>query len=93
MDKGYCDCHMKHTKQLVDIEKDIEAAHTGHAEMWEAIKKKIDYRWLFALIPLLVALALPLASFQKETYDLMKEIDKKMALMELDVKHIKETIQ
>lgn len=82
----YCDCHLKHAAEIAHLREDKKESHEDHGKMWDSIKDKIDKRWLFALIPILIAWA----GSQAAVYKTVKDIEKKVAVIETKVDlHIK----
>jgi len=84
----YCDCHAKHVDKFKTMDKHTDQSHEDHKLMWEAIKKKVGVAWLYALVPVFLVWL----GFQMTVYNTVKNIDKKVAVIETKLEeHMKST--
>lgn len=73
-----CKKHSGHETKLNDHEKRLEANSTEHILMWEEIKKKVSNIFFI----LLCGFVIGGLGFQLKIYDTIKNVEKKVAVIE-----------
>lgn len=78
----HCDCHLKHTSQITELEKDV-------TQLWTFVGDKISVKWLFALIPILLVWL----SFQAAIYTGIKNLETEIAVIKIQVQAHTDSLQ
>lgn len=67
-----CDCHLKHSTKLEQIDKDTEKHEEEHIRVWDAMEKRVTNKFFIILVMLVVSML----GFQWVNYDKLSAMDK-----------------